>query len=58
MLSVPLALGSLWSLIPASVCVVGLVVRTVFEDRMLHDELDGYHEYAQRVRYRLLPGVW
>ena len=58
MLSVPLALDSLWSLIPAGICVLGVVVRTVFEDRMLDEELDGYREYAQRVRYRLLPGVW
>ncbi len=58
MLSVPLALGSLWSLIPAVICVLGIVIRTVFEDRMLDEELDGYHDYAQRVRYRLLPGVW
>jgi protein-S-isoprenylcysteine O-methyltransferase Ste14 len=58
MLSVPLALGSLWSLIPAGICVLSIVVRTVFEDRMLHEELDGYREYAQRVRCRLVPGVW
>jgi protein-S-isoprenylcysteine O-methyltransferase Ste14 len=35
-----------------------LVVRTVIEDRLLHEELDGYKEYAARVRYRLIPGVW
>ena len=58
MLAVPLALGSLWSQIPAGICVLGVLIRTVFEDRMLHKELDGYQEYAQRVRYRLLPGVW
>ena len=58
MLATPLALGSPWSLIPAGICVLAVVVRTVFEDRMLHEELDGYREYAQRVRYRLLPGVW
>jgi protein-S-isoprenylcysteine O-methyltransferase Ste14 len=34
------------------------VVRTVLEDRTLHDELDGYTDYARRVRYRLVPGVW
>jgi len=32
--------------------------RTAFEDRTLQQELPGYREYAQRVRYRLLPGVW
>jgi len=54
----PLLLGSLWALIPAMITMCLLVVRTVLEDRTLHDELDGYSEYAQRVRYRLLPGIW
>ena len=35
-----------------------LVLRTLWEDRTLQDELPGYQEYAQRVRYRLVPGVW
>jgi protein-S-isoprenylcysteine O-methyltransferase Ste14 len=34
------------------------VVRTRLEDRMLHEELPGYREYASRVRYRLVPGIW
>ena len=34
------------------------VVRTALEDGTLQDELDGYKDYARRVRYRLLPGVW
>jgi len=53
-----LALGSFWTLIPAALVSVVLVVRTVFEDRTLQEELDGYKEYASRVRYRLIPGVW
>ena len=53
-----LALGSFWALIPAALVSVALVLRTVFEDRTLQAELDGYREYAQRVRYRLIPGVW
>ena len=57
-LAVPLLLGSPWALIPGVVGALALVVRTALEDRTLHDELDGYGEYAQRVRYRLLPGVW
>lgn len=56
--SLPLVLGSLWALIPAGVAACLLIVRTLLEDRTLHEELDGYKEYAQRVRYRLLPGVW
>ncbi len=58
MLAAPIILESLWTLIPAAIVVVSFVVRTAFEDRMLHDELDGYRRYAQQVRYRLLPGVW
>jgi protein-S-isoprenylcysteine O-methyltransferase Ste14 len=34
------------------------VVRTAKEDAMLREELAGYQEYAERVRYRLVPGVW
>jgi protein-S-isoprenylcysteine O-methyltransferase Ste14 len=57
-LGIPLALGSLWALIPAILTGLLLVVRTVWEDRTLREELPGYREYAQRVRYRLVPGVW
>ena len=53
-----LALGSLWALIPAAVACLLLVVRTELEDRTLQNELEGYREYAERVRYRLIPGVW
>jgi protein-S-isoprenylcysteine O-methyltransferase Ste14 len=52
------ALGSYWALIPAALCCLILIVRTVLEDRTLQAELPGYREYAQRVRYRLMPGVW
>jgi protein-S-isoprenylcysteine O-methyltransferase Ste14 len=54
----PLALGSYWALIPAAIAAALLVVRTVLEDRMLQRELAGYKEYAGRIRYRLIPGVW
>lgn len=53
-----LALGSWLALIPAAVIVIVFVIRTVLEDRTLQAELPGYAEYAQRTRYRLLPGVW
>jgi protein-S-isoprenylcysteine O-methyltransferase Ste14 len=55
---VPLALGSYWALIPTAVGTVVIIVRTVLEDRTLQEELAGYKEYAARVRYRLIPGVW
>lgn len=57
-LAVPLMLGSAWALIPG-VLTAGLTVqRTSLEDRTLQAELPGYADYAQRTRYRLLPGVW
>ncbi|TSA46993.1 MAG: isoprenylcysteine carboxylmethyltransferase family protein [Chloroflexi bacterium] len=57
-LMIPLALGSLWAVIPALVLAINLLVRTALEDRTLQNELDGYKEYAGRVRYRLIPGIW
>jgi len=57
-LAMPLILGSLWALIPAGLTTCIIILRTALEDRALHEELEGYREYAQRVRYRLLPGVW
>jgi protein-S-isoprenylcysteine O-methyltransferase Ste14 len=57
-LSTPLMLGSWWALIPGGLAALLLVVRTSLEDRTLQEELNGYGEYAQAVRYRLLPGVW
>ena len=56
---IPLALGSWWTaLIPAILMVPMVVLKTLWEDQTLQDELAGYKEYAQRVRYRLIPGVW
>ncbi len=56
--SLPFCLGSFWALIPAGVAIITMIVRTVLEDRALRRELPGYAEYAARVRYRLIPGVW
>jgi protein-S-isoprenylcysteine O-methyltransferase Ste14 len=58
LLSTPLLLGSGWAFVPAVFSVVTLVVRTALEDGMLRQELTGYAEYAERVRFRLIPGVW
>ena len=57
-LCIPLALGSGWAVIPGSSIAVLFFVRTALEDQMLRGELKGYQEYAQRVRYRLFPGIW
>lgn len=54
----PLALGSLYSFIPASIIVILFIIRTSLEDKTLQQELEGYQEYAKKVRYKLIPGIW
>jgi len=53
-----LALGSVWTLIPAALASSITVIRTVLEDQTLLEELPGYRDYTQRVRYRLIPGIY
>lgn len=57
-LAAPVALGSLWGLIPALIAAVLYVIRTQKEDDALQAELPGYHEFTQQTRFRLIPGVW
>ena len=56
--TMPLALGSWWAFLPGSALVAFAFRRLWIEDRFLAANLPGYREYAARVRYRLLPGVW
>lgn len=56
--AVPVALGSRFALILALFLTLLLIVRTHFEDRTLHAELEGYPEYAKQTPYRLIPGIW
>jgi len=58
LLGIVLALSSMWTLIPATVALIITVIRTVLEDRTLQEELPGYQDYTQRVRYRLIPWVY
>jgi len=53
-----LALGSVWTLVPAVVASIIAVIRTVLEDQTLQKDLPGFRDYAQRVRYRLIPGIY
>jgi protein-S-isoprenylcysteine O-methyltransferase Ste14 len=57
-LSLPFLLGSLWALVPGIIASASLIVRTSLEDRTLQADLAGYPDYVQKVRFRLLPGVW
>ncbi len=58
MVATPVALGALWAFAPVAALLVLTCVRTGMEDATLQRELDGYRDYASRVRYRLVPGIW
>ena len=57
-LATPVFLDSVWAFLPVAFLSIVLIIRTRLEDEVLQHELDGYRDYAQRVLYRLLPGVW
>jgi protein-S-isoprenylcysteine O-methyltransferase Ste14 len=57
-LATPLALGSLWGLIPAVLIVAGMAARLLNEEQVLVARLQGYDAYRARVRTRLIPGIW
>ena len=57
-LTTPILLESWWAFLPALFLLAVLVLRTFLEDRFLQENLPGYREYAARVRYRLIPGIW
>jgi protein-S-isoprenylcysteine O-methyltransferase Ste14 len=57
-LATPLALASLWGLIPAALVSAMIVVRLIDEEKYLAIHLSGYEEYRRRVRWRLIPCVW
>jgi protein-S-isoprenylcysteine O-methyltransferase Ste14 len=58
MFGMPLALGSYWGLLFVIPGVAVIVFRILDEEKLLTEELAGYPEYTQRVRYRLMPNVW
>lgn len=55
---IAIALESAWTLIPVVVALIITVIRTELEDRTLKDELAGYQDYTQRVRYRWFPWIY
>lgn len=54
----PLALGSTWGMWMIVPIFAGLAWRLLDEERVLKRDLPGYADYCDRVRYRLVPGVW
>lgn len=57
-LATPVFLDSRWAFVPVVLLTVVVFVRTNLEDKALQKELGGYRAYAERVRTRLLPGIW
>lgn len=55
---IPLGLGSWWGIFPAVGCIFGLVIRIKFEEEMLITGLEGYKEYRERVKYKLIPKIF
>lgn len=54
----PLALGSYWGLIPMAAIPIALVIRIINEESVLKRELQGYDEYCQKTKFRLIPYIW
>ena len=57
-LGAPILMGSLLGLCLGACLIVLLAVRSVGEEKMLTDELEGYDEYKKKVKYRLIPFIW
>jgi protein-S-isoprenylcysteine O-methyltransferase Ste14 len=54
----PFLLDSWWTFIPVALTFILIVTRTNLEDNFLKESLEGYLDYADRVRNRLIPGLW
>ena len=58
LIGTPLGLGSYWGYLGLAVMAPFLVWRLLDEERLLATELAGYAQYQERVRRRLVPGIW
>ena len=58
MLATPIALGSLFAVPPFLLLPFALVLRIRDEEALLLEGLPGYADYRNRVRWRLVPGIW
>ncbi|MCR8630144.1 methyltransferase family protein [Paenibacillus radicis (ex Xue et al. 2023)] len=54
----PLALGSIWAVIPSITIIIFIVLRLLNEEKVLLKELKGYEEYCKKTRYHLIPFIW
>jgi protein-S-isoprenylcysteine O-methyltransferase Ste14 len=58
LLGMPIALGSWWGVLALVAMLPALIWRLLDEEKFLVENLPGYAEYKERVRYRLIPGIW
>jgi protein-S-isoprenylcysteine O-methyltransferase Ste14 len=54
----PLLLGSVYGLAMGLLLIITMAVRSVGEEEMLRQELDGYNEYMKKVKWRLIPFIF
>lgn len=57
-LGFPLLFGSCWSIVPIGLLIILFITRTHLEDKTLKNELQGYVDYSNKTRYRIIPYVW
>ena len=57
-IAAPVFFSSWWVAVPCVITIGLNIYRIILEDRTLQEELSGYKEYAERVRWRLFPGIW
>ncbi len=53
-----IVLSSLFGLIPTAIVTILIIIRIPFEEKVLHEGLEGYTEYTEKVKYRLIPKIW
>lgn len=57
-IGIPILLGSIYGIILSLLMCLLLIPRIIGEEKMLEEELEGYKEYKQKVKYRLIPFIW
>ena len=57
-LSMPLILGSLFSFFVFLIYPILIIIRIIYEEKLLVNELEGYEDYKKKVKYRLIPFIW
>jgi len=58
LMGIPLALGSWWGGLALAAMAIVIILRLLNEEKFLSKSLPGYAEYLEKVRYRLVPGIW